>query len=294
MLAAAKSNSSAECPDLLVSDGGRLSGVERFHVRFVQRTLEAGWADGAIRWCQRRIGAAWIHWVMKRALHVRGAERLPTFEPGQSYVLVANHRSFFDLYAITTELVRLGLRHRILFPVRSQFFYDSPLGFAVNGLMSFFAMYPPIFRERQKLSLNLVSLDELATRLHRGGVVVGVHPEGTRNQGADPYTLLPAQRGVGRLIQHARVPVIPVFANGLSNDFLAQIRNGFVREPRPIVVVFGAPLDFAAELAAPSSPRVHRQIAERTLEAVARLGQEERRFRAELEQGLGPAGLSAS
>jgi len=65
--------------------------------------------------------------------------------------------------------------------------------------MSFLAMYPPIFRERSRAALNLVGLDELAWLLRRGGTFLGIHPEGTRGKGDDPYTLLPAQPGVGRI-----------------------------------------------------------------------------------------------
>ncbi len=58
--------------------------------------------------------------------------------------MVSNHRSFFDLYVVSSVIVKRGLEQRLMFPVRSQFFYDSPLGLAVNGAMSFFAMYPPV------------------------------------------------------------------------------------------------------------------------------------------------------
>ncbi len=85
------------------------------------------------------------------------------------------------------ELVANGLLHRILFPVRSTFFYDHPLGPFVNGVMSFFAMYPPIFRDRKRAALNLASLDELAGLLRRGGFF-RASTLGTCNKTDDPYT----------------------------------------------------------------------------------------------------------
>mgnify|MGYP001480307136 CR=1 FL=1 len=38
------------------------------------------------------------------------------------------------------------------------------------------------------------------------GTVVGLHPEGTRGKGPDPYTFLPAQPGVGKLALVAEIP----------------------------------------------------------------------------------------
>ncbi|MGE0328510.1 MAG: lysophospholipid acyltransferase family protein, partial [Polyangiaceae bacterium] len=190
-----------------------------------------------------------------------------------------NHRSFFDLYLVTANLVRLGLQQRIIFPVRSEFFYDKPLGFVVNGAMSFFAMYPPIFRERSRAALNLASLDELAYRLTCGGTFVGIHPEGTRKKDDDPYTFLPAQSGVGRVIHKAGVRVLPVFINGLINDIALQVKSNFDGTGAPIHIVFGEPLDVDDLLAKPGSPKTYKAIAERCLETIGQLGQEEKAIR---------------
>jgi 1-acyl-sn-glycerol-3-phosphate acyltransferase len=271
-------------PDLLAAGQRRLGLAERLIIRFVRWTFEPGALDRSIRFLQRSIGSTWIHHFTKNLRFVFGLERLPRLERGQSYLLVANHRSFFDLYVVIGHLVRLRLRHRIVFPVRAEFFYTGPLGLFVNGVMSFFAMYPPIFRARKQLALNPVSLDELAWLLRQGGYFCGVHPEGTRKKDDDPYTFLPAQRGIGRVIHEARVPVIPVFINGLlPHDLRRQVVSNFDGTGRKIVVVFGAPIDFSDLYAEPGSPKVHQAIADRTLEVIGQLGQEERVRRAELE-----------
>jgi len=265
--------------DLLAHD---FSPMERFFIRFVRRTFEPGWADTVIRWCQRSFGARWIHFVGKNLLQVRHLERLPRFEAEQSYILVSNHRSFFDLYVVGSYLLTHGLRHRKLYPVRGNFFYDHPLGFLLNGAISFFAMYPPLFRERHRQAINLSSIQETVRLLKQGGLFVGLHPEGTRNRSPDPYTLLPAHSGVGRIIHQARVPVIPVFVNGLLNDFVKQLKGNFLRNGEPIIAVFGEPLNLDALFEQPGTPRVYRQISERTLEAIQALGWEERAARAEI------------
>jgi len=172
--------------------------------------------------------------------------------------------------------------HRLLFPVRSKFFYDHPLGLFVNGVMSFFAMYPPVFRERARAALNLASLDETVRILKRGGTFLGLHPEGTRNKGDDPYELLPAQGGVGRIIQLSRSPVLPVFINGLGNDLPKQVAGNFTRKGSPITVTFGAPVDFGDMLDQNPSPRLHRRISEHALEAIRKLGEEDKAIRANM------------
>ena len=259
-----------------------LSPVERDQIDFVRRSFEPGPLDRAVRLAQRYIGSNWIEHCTRNIRHVHGVHRLPPFDPTKSYLVVSNHRSFFDLFVITGYLVNRDMPHRLVFPVRSQFFYDRRLGLVVNGVMSFFAMYPPVFRERSRAALNLASLDETVRLLRRGGTFVGLHPEGTRNKGDDPYALLPAQSGVGRVIHAAKVSVLPVFVNGLGNDLPRQVVGNFTRKGTPIIVNFGAPIDFGDLLERSPSPRLHRQISERAIEEIRLLGDEERKLRAKL------------
>ncbi len=268
-------------PDLVRVGRKRLSWMERTLIRFVRRTFEPGLLNAFLRYCQRTVGQAWIHHCTKHLRHIHGLERVPSLHDDGSILVVANHRSFFDMYVITAELVRRGMKKRIAFPVRSGFFYTSPLGLFVNGVMSFFAMYPPIFRDRKQAALNGTSLEELGFLLGRGGVYVGLHPEGTRKRDDDPYTFLPAQPGVGRVAHEARVPVVPVFINGLQNDLGNQVLGNFTRKGTPIHVVFGAPIDFSDLYQEKGSPRVYRAIAERCMQAIGTLGEEERQIRAQ-------------
>ncbi len=267
-------------PDLLGVAKRKLSRVERLNLRLVRASFRPGLIDKSLRYLQSTVGQAWIHFSTRHLREVHGLERLPDLSSGQSIVVVANHRSFFDLYVITAELVRRGLKQRIVFLVRSDFFYDSILGFFVNFLMSFLAMYPPIFRQRKKAALSLLALDELGWMLRQGGIFAGLHPEGTRSRGDDPYAFLPAQPGVGRVIQRAGVPVIPVFVNGLGNDLLKQVKGNFSGRGDKISVTFGAPIEFGGLLAEKSNTRTYRKISERCMEAISELGEEEKALRA--------------
>lgn len=269
-------------PDTFDALMDRLSPIERFCVRWVRATHRIPVLDRLLRWCQRHIGAGWIHLGTRNLLHVQGAERLPPFQDGQGLVWASNHRSFFDMYVANAWLFRHGYHQRVLYPVRSHFFYDRLIGLFVNGVMSFWSMYPPVFRDRKRAALNHTAFAELAASV-QGGRSVGIHPEGTRNQGTDPYALLPAQSGIGRLIHLAQAPVVPFFVNGLSNDVAGQLKGNFTSEGPPITLVFGAPVALEDLLEQPGSGKVYRAIAERVMEHIATLAEEEKLLRARLE-----------
>jgi len=268
--------------ELLRAAEGKVGRLEHLQMRAIRRTLQPGLLDDALRWCQRTIGQSWITLATYNLHRIHHLERLEPLAPHRSFILVCNHRSFFDLYVLTAALLRWKLRHRIVFPVRANFFYDTPAGFFVNGVMSFFAMYPPLFRDKRLTLLNALGLDELASLLRAGETLVGIHPEGRRNPGDDPYQLLPAKSGVGRLIHAARgVPVVPVFTNGLlPNNLPRQVWSNFDGSGIPIHSVFGNPIDFGDLLAEPASPRLYARLAERCLDEVKKLGAEEKLLRA--------------
>lgn len=260
----------------------RLTPIERFNIGFIRRTFSSRPLDALMRWCQRVPGAGWVDVCTRRLRHVHGLDRVPPPKELTRFILVSNHRSYFDMYVVTMILFRAGLKRRVLFPVRANFFYDRLLGLFVNGVMSWFSMYPPIFRDRKKLALNHTAMSEIAWFLQNRDMGAGIHPEGTRGQGDDPYTLLPAQSGVGRVIHQARVQVLPVFVNGLINDLPKQVKSNFDGTGRDVVVVFGAPIDFGELLEQPGTARTYKAIADKVMETIAALGAEERVHRAEL------------
>jgi 1-acyl-sn-glycerol-3-phosphate acyltransferase len=271
--------------ELLEAGEELLSPLEKAQIRFIRRSLQPGRLDRALRAGQRTVGQAWMNAVLSNSRVVHGQERLPVLDGDKSFVIVANHRSFFDLYAVTSFLIGRGMPHRIVFPVRANFFYDHPLGPVVNGAMSFFAMYPPLFRDKKRAVLNLSAIEETARLLQQGGTFVGVHPEGKRGQGDDPYALLPGQAGVGRIIYAAKVPVIPVFINGLSNDLVKQIWGNVRRDGPMTHVVFGEPIHFDDLREKPGNPKLYREASERAMAAIAVLGQEEKAIRARCTSG---------
>ena len=266
-------------PSILHSSKGKLSHLERFQVAAVRRSFDSKTASEVIQWLQMNVGTKWITIATRNLHQVHHLERLPRFERSDSFIVVCNHRSFFDLYVVTCELLKHGIQQRIMFPVRSEFFYDNLLGFAINGAMSFFAMYPPIFRDRKRANLNLIGLNEVCDLLKQGGYVMGFHPEGKRNT-ESPYQMLPARTGIGRLVHQTRLPVLPVFTNGVDpSDMVAQIKGNFTRRGTPIHTVFGKPIDFGNLLDEPASQSTFKKIANKTRDVLMALGQEEKAIR---------------
>jgi 1-acyl-sn-glycerol-3-phosphate acyltransferase len=268
-----------------------LSRFERFAFRLARRMNRGAWKRF---WtlCQRTLGAGWIHISTYNLLRVYGLEHVESASRERPLLLVANHRSFFDMYVVSTVLFRrTRWRKRLYFPVRGRFFYDSPPGLLVHFLMGWWSMYPPFFaggenpltekREFDKFSLRLL------THLCREGAgnVVGFHPEGTRNRAEDPYTYLRPQPGVGKLIKEARPQVLPVFIAGLGNDLPRQVMGNW-RGGEPVRVRFGPALDFSEFYEKRDSVRTYVEIAAFVMSKIAELGEEDRAARAlEAEHG---------
>jgi len=273
----AATGSVAARPDLLAHPSSALTRLVRLNIKLVRRTLLSKRINRLLVWCQQHLGPAWVDYCTRNIRRVHGLDRLPPRESIDNFILIANHRSYFDLFVASMVLFRdKRIRSRIVFTVRSSFFYDRPLGFLVNGVMSFWSMYPPVFREQGSSGINLTAMDELADLVSREGFSTGIHPEGTRNKTGDPYALLPARIGVGRVIHQTRTPVIPVFINGLGNHLPRQIVGSFTGRGETIVIVFGKPVEFCALLDQPAGPDTYRAIADRAMSAIYELGEEER------------------
>ncbi len=229
------------------------------------------------------IGRTWVRVCTEKLLHVRGDEILRELDPDRGVFLVSNHRSFFDFYVIASVLLRNApWVSRLYFPVRSSFFYEQPLGVAVNAVMSAMAMYPPVMREGPKRAFNQYTVDVISELVRERGTVVGFHPEGTRGKGENPYELLPANVGAGSIVHQARPIVIPVFTLGLINNFPKQIKSNFDGTGEPITMVFGKPVDLDSFYEMPGRLRTYKALAEHLRDVLTELGQQERAMREEL------------
>ncbi|MEP7213590.1 MAG: lysophospholipid acyltransferase family protein [Acidobacteriota bacterium] len=256
-----------------------LSATERTAFRLVRRMNTPAWKR-FWTFCQRHIGSLWIYLATYNLMNVFGIENFERTEVDRPVVLVANHRSFFDMYTVSSVLFRRTQRPITLyFPVRGKFFYDNPAGWFVNLVMGWWAMYPPFFRERKEARKRL--FDKFSVRelvricSDRAPNVIGFHPEGGRNHDADPYSFLPAQPGIGKVIYDAHPQVIPVFIAGLGNDLPKQIVGNWTGGQK-IRIWFGEPVDLGAYYERRDSIRTHKEIGDLLMEKIKEIGEQDR------------------
>jgi len=273
-----------------VTDDIPLSRLERFAVRFAQLAND----DPRGKWLQTRflrgVSYVWVRAGIAHRMFVEGLDDLMALRPETGVMLVSNHRSFFDQYCmlLACYLGPVPWSKRLYFPVRSNFFYDQPLGIVVNAAVAAGAMYPPIFRQSDRRALNDDALDRMVEIVRQPGNVLGMHPEGTRGKGPDPYTFLPAQPGVGKLALIARPVVIPAFILGLGNNAVEDIRLNYSREARgagAIITVFGAPVDYSDLCVEKPRPTLYKKCADRFMAEVGKLALREKVLRAEIAAG---------
>ena len=253
-----------------------LSGMERFAFRVAHR-MNQGRVKRFWTWCQRVFGSGWIQLATYNLLRVYGLEHVEAASRERPLLLVANHRSFFDMYTVSTVLFRQTRWPKTLyFPVRAMFFYESLRGMLINFLMGWWSMYPPLFTANEKRLFDKYSLRRLTDLCaHGAGRVVGFHPEGKRNFNPDPYTFLRAQPGIGKLIKEAAPQVIPVFIAGLGNDLVRQVLGNWTGGEK-IRIHFGAPLDLTEQLAKKDRLRTYVEIGELVMSRIAELGEADR------------------
>ncbi|HVF54639.1 MAG TPA: lysophospholipid acyltransferase family protein [Pyrinomonadaceae bacterium] len=258
-----------------------LSRMERFAFRFTRRMNEGRWKQ-FWTFCQRTVGAGWIHLATYNIMRVYGMEHVEAASHERPLLLVANHRSFFDMYAVSSVLFRrTRWRKQLFFPVRKRFFYDSPLGMLVNFLMGWWSMYPPFFAGGDNPPVEKRAFDKYSMRLLAGlcrdgaGNVIGFHPEGKRNMDDDAYSYLRPQPGVGKLIKESAPQVVPVFIAGLSNSLGRQVMRNW-RGGELIRIHFGPPLDLSEYFQKRDSVRTYKEIADFVMSKIAELGEQDR------------------
>lgn len=258
-----------------------LTTFERLGFRLTHRMNLGRWKR-FWGFCQRHFGSLWIKICTYNLMTVFGLENVENSSPEVPLLLVANHRSFFDMYVVSSVIFRQTKRPiKIYFPVRAKFFYDSPIGWLVNLAMGWWAMYPPFFREdreQKKREFDKYSLRRLVQISSEGyGHLIGFHPEGKRNLNDDPYSLLPAQPGVGAVVLKARPNVIPVFIAGLGNDLPKQILGNWTGGEK-IRLWFGEEIDLSAFKEKSDRLRTHKEIADFLMSKIAELAEKDKQM----------------
>jgi len=258
---------------------GVLALIEKVGFRLV-RQMNFGVWKRFWTFCQRHIGSLWIFIATYNLMNVFGIENVQNSDPSRPLILVANHRSFFDMYTVSSVMFRRTTRPvKLYFPVRAKFFYDNPVGWFVNLVMGWWSMYPPFFREEgegEKRKFDKFSMRELVRLASEGdGHIIGFHPEGKRNISDDPYNFLPAQPGIGKVILNAGPQVIPVFIAGLGNDLPKQVLGNWTGGEK-VRIWFGESIDFTQFHGKRDALRTHKEISDFLMTKIAELGEKDR------------------
>ena len=256
-----------------------LDSVEKIGFKLAHRMNLGAWKR-FWTFCQRHIGSLWIYLATYNLMNVFGLENIEKSDANKPLLLVANHRSFFDMYTVSSVLFRRTSRPvKLFFPVRAKFFYTSPVGWFVNFVMGWFSMYPPFFREEKevkKREFDKYSLRRLVQISTKGkSHIIGFHPEGKRNLNDDPHSFLPAQPGVGAVIMKAQPQVIPVFIAGLGNDLPKQILGNWTGGEK-IRIWFGEPIDLSEFYEKGDRLRTHKEIADFLMRKISELAEKDR------------------
>jgi 1-acyl-sn-glycerol-3-phosphate acyltransferase len=256
-----------------------LNAVERagFHLT---RRMNYGLWKRLWTFGQRHVGSLWIYLATYNLMNVYGIENVENADHERPLLLVANHRSFFDMYTVSSVMFRRTRRPlQLYFPVRAKFFYTNPAGWFVNLVMGWWSMYPPFFREEKeavKRQFDKFSIRELNRICSEGrGHIIGFHPEGKRNLNDDPYSFLPAQPGIGKVIYSTKPQVIPIFIAGLGNDLPNQILGNW-RGGEQIRIWFGEQLDLNEFYEQGDRIRTHKAISDYLMEKIAELGERDK------------------
>ena len=256
-----------------------LSSTEKIGFHLTDKMNRGAWKN-FWTFCQRHIGSLWIYLATYNLMNVFGLENFEKTSSAKPVVLIANHRSFFDLYTVSSVLFRRTKRPiKLFFPVRAKFFYSSPLGWLVNLVMGWWAMYPPFFREDKEIKkreFDKFSLRRLIDICTEGEAnVIGFHPEGKRNLSENPYEFLPAQPGIGKIIMASRPQVVPIFIAGLGNDLPKQILGNW-RGGEKVRIHFGQPIELSEFYKKRDSLRTHKEIADFLMSKIGELAEEDK------------------
>ncbi len=157
-------------------------------------------------------------------LSVEGSEHLPKEGP---FVIAPNHVSYLDAFAVAAALDYRRLRQTYWAG-----WTGAAFGNPLNRLVSRLAQTMPIDPDRAVFS----SLAFGAAALERGHNLVWF-PEGQRSPSGELQWFKP---GIGMLLDHFRVPVVPVTIRGTRE---AMPPGKALPKPKKVRVEFGRPLD---------------------------------------------------
>lgn len=149
-------------------------------------------------------------------IRVKGQENI---RPGTSYVIVANHQSYFDIF-----LIYGWLGVDIKWVMKKELAKIPGLGFGSKKVGH-------IFLDRSNSRVAMESLNEAKKKL-TGGTSVVIFPEGTRSKTGQIGNF---KRGAFKLALDLNLPILPVTLNGTGKIWPAGGLDIFPGRSRLII-----------------------------------------------------------
>jgi long-chain acyl-CoA synthetase len=198
------------------------------------------------------LGLVWLLMRLVFRLRVTGREHLPAHG---AFLLAPNHGSYLDAPALAAALGR-----RAFGPLCWAGWAGIMLAKPWLRVVSRLARVLPMDAERRALSSLALGLAAL-----RAGNALVWFPEGARSSSGALEAFRP---GVGLLLEHTAVPVLPVYIEGAHHAWPPHRRW-----PRPgrITVHFGAPIEAAGLLSQRGAGAPHERAARTLRDAVMKL-----------------------
>lgn len=178
---------------------------------------------GASQFAGRYVARPWgkiILWITPVKLLRQGGEHIVN---SQSYVVVANHQSTYDILVIYGYLP-LDFKWVMKIELRKVPF----LGYACEKMGH-------IYVDRSNRQASIKAMEAAKEKLVDGTSVV-FFPEGTRGSG---NVLKPFKKGAFRMAKDLQLPILPVSIKG-ADQVLAS--NGFFITPGEIKLIFHNPI----------------------------------------------------
>lgn len=217
----------------------------------------------------RSKGDGLFYWLMKFIVmgpllkffgrpKVIGAQHIP--KRGGA-IIASNHLAVADSFYMP-----LMIRRRVTFPAKQEYF-TTP-GLKGKAMKFFFSAAGQVPIDRSSGTAAHAAI-VTCKRLLGEGDLVGIYPEGTRSPDGRLYR---GKTGVARMALEARVPVIPVAMVG--TDEVNPVGSRMWRRGH-IKVIFGEALEFSDLQDKSGNVTVERQITDRIMLEIKRLGDQE-------------------
>lgn len=182
------------------------------------------WRNGKL---PRTVQVFWsrsVLWLLLVPIKVTGCENV---DPNQSYVFVANHQSFLDVFAVYGWLPN-NFKWLMKKELRKIPFVGTACAVAGH-----------IFVDRSNPRAAMESLTYIKAQLH-DGISTVIFPEGTRTRTGEMGRF---KQGAFKIAMDMDLPVVPI---SLSGFFDAMPRNKFYVKPFSRVALhIGKPIDIS-------------------------------------------------